>query len=53
MTDAQTHETPERQKKIRIALNEAMKSAAQSKTDFDNSWRKQLERKIERRSRHK
>jgi len=44
--DTEQHETPEQQKKIREALDKTMKSQAQSQTDFDNAWRRKLERKL-------
>jgi hypothetical protein len=44
----QSPETEEQQKKVRIAMNKAMKINAQSQTNFNNAWRKKLEKKINR-----
>jgi hypothetical protein len=42
------HETEEQQKEIRKRLNETMKINAQAQTNFDNAWRKKLEKTINR-----
>ena len=44
--DTTTHETKEQQQKIRQALNSTTRKNAHSETQFNNSWRKKLERKI-------
>ena len=45
--DTENPETEEQQVRIRKTLNEAMRTNAQAQTNFDNAWRKRIEKRLE------